>query len=300
MKSPIDELIKKLEMYRAVMQEYPVDKKLEELDHEDIQANEDLKHWIEAIYKISMDIRSIHHELKLTKGSAQVKLNDRDRGTIKDLHDKVRIIDELYEGIGLFNEIMRHVDIQKIRHDPHERTILNTFNISLDQLYDFLERNEYDVESDFEFKKTESLLESNWFMPDAWLANISDLPDLILPASIVLPKGLRKRLEAAYAAYIFGIWLAVISMSRATLEFALKDRADQFGIKLNDNNLVDLCNLYQRHFPELEQDLKYIRKSGNAILHPKVNQKIIEYPQSQQTARKVLRSLSSVMEAIYA
>lgn len=128
------------------------------------------------------------------------------------------------------------------------------------------------------------LCTSSYFQPDEWLENLDRL-DLVLSArdAASIPAHVRYRAQEVYRCVVFGHWLAVLSLSRSLLEYALLDRASRYNIPAYEQQeggrgrpkrLEILVSLYAEVAPHLKDDMDAVREYGNEVMHPKKGRNI--------------------------
>ena len=154
------------------------------------------------------------------------------------------------------------------------------------------------------------LISKPWFQPDNWLLNIQSLRPVILEIdSSRIPLRIRVRVAETHKAFVFGAWMATITMCRSLVEFALIDTAPRTGIKALKTG-TDSVERYQRLDaliselsnvnPALEPDLRHLQDAGNRILHPRKKQNIISTPKIMRSeALDSIRSATRIVEYLY-
>jgi hypothetical protein len=114
------------------------------------------------------------------------------------------------------------------------------------------------------------------------------------------------RLNQAFLSYIFGQHLACIALARATLEYALKSSAAHFGVVTIDattNRGKDLEKLIKA-FEDIDtvgtfvQEMHYIRKSANEVLHGAHGDSVAAFPQGRGIALRCIQNLRKVLPVI--
>lgn len=107
------------------------------------------------------------------------------------------------------------------------------------------------------------------FDPDAWLDRLGQLPPIRTSTShAALPPSIRIRLRELYQVYTFGCWIAVISLSRATLEYALLEKLHPHrGQNDRGMSLFKLIETYSAQSSSTADAMHRLRKLGNEVLH---------------------------------
>jgi len=190
-----------------------------------------------------------------------------------------------------------------------KRRILGTFEEGLQQIY-FVQDQEpnHDYFQSLVPNTAFEVLQSELiqFQPDEWLDRAQHIrPVRSHKENFQLPSQIRLRLEELYRAYIFGLWLSVLALSRAILEYAIDDNLNKFQIEREWNpgkrkRLSELIEELERPLSRHKDAMSRIRDSGNDYLHPKktdVSKALLT--QRQATARSILVDLIEVVEALY-
>jgi hypothetical protein len=118
----------------------------------------------------------------------------------------------------------------------------------------------------------------------------------------------RRRVAATQARQL---WLSVLALSRAILEYAILDNLHKVGIDPRwppvrrdstgkRKKLVELIDDLAQHLPSLTDKMKKLRDYGNDYLHPTKTpiskEKLL---QRQPAARDALQTLIEVVEELY-
>jgi hypothetical protein len=193
--------------------------------------------------------------------------------------------------------------------------IRGTFETGLDQVYDLLERN-----PDWEWGENHRLVPDQayevldskliQFEPDDWVNRLNDLsPIRTDKANLDLPIHVRFRLEEAYRAYVFGLWLSVLGISRAILEYCILDNLHKFKLEAKWANregerraktLSHLIEELAEHVPQYRESMTLLRDFGNDYIHPKKSRTSKEMlMQRQSDAKRAIILLYEVVEGIY-
>jgi hypothetical protein len=189
-----------------------------------------------------------------------------------------------------------------------------TFDQGVQEVHSLLDRNP-DWEDDRGFRPAlaEEVLESKLirFEPDSWLDRAGELTLVRTDKrNFSLPGHVRIRLEELYRAYIFGMWLSVLALSRAILEYAILDNLFKFKIEATwppergqpckPKKLAHLIDEVSDHLPEQKESMELVRSLGNDYLHPKQSRPSKELLfECQSNANRVVPRLVEVLEAIY-
>ena len=182
--------------------------------------------------------------------------------------------------------------------------VLETAMVLLDnKIDDYSDSDEWDLPH---ADDVWDLLGSMWFDPDMWEFNRRQVSPVIANFGQEIPKKLRSRISEAYRAYVFGNWLAVMALARSTLEYILIDKADAHGIGTRDEvnpkftkKLSKLMKEYDSRYANLDTPMRYIVNSGDSVMHPGADQRILEFPKNEKCARKCIEHLRSCIEVLY-
>lgn len=180
----------------------------------------------------------------------------------------------------------------------------DTFEQGIEQVANLIDRNPdlgyenaYAPQAALEFLTSKLI----GFQPDQWAGRASSLgPIRIGQSNLKLPGHVRLRIEELCRAYAFGCWIAVLSLCRSTLEYALLDNAGRLGIettwppdragRCRAKRLSDLIESYVELRPELATPMHLVRDLGNEYLHPR---------QSQVSKEALLRRSADAEEALF-
>lgn len=154
------------------------------------------------------------------------------------------------------------------------------------------------------------LSEANFFRPDEWLSRAEELePVLGDSADARIPGHVRNRVREIYRSYIFGNYLSVIALARATLEYTLIDRGRELGMDPSahdpqrPNRKMRLSALVEgtsERIPHLKAPMEIVVDAGNQTLHQHKRDKLTLLPAATQNlALRTLRAVQQVVEELY-
>jgi hypothetical protein len=233
-----------------------------------------------------------------------------------DLRDKVMPLEhEIWSALDHLDpegQILREFLYRSLQHGG--KKLFATFVEGVDQVRNLMERNEdHPFEDHFSPDDADELLESRLiqFDPDAWKERALTLsPVRVGRVNLVLPGPIRFRLEEIYRTFVFGCWISVTSLCRATLEYGLLDNASRLGVatqwpadrdgKKRNKRLSDMIEEYANLIPSMRPNLENLRDLGNAYLHPKAdrtNRKLLDSRQAD--ACQAIYALGPTLEAVY-
>jgi len=190
--------------------------------------------------------------------------------------------------------------------------IKRTFDEGLQQIYSLIDRNpdmDFHLLPDTAYEVIDSKLIA--FDPDSWLDRVGQLaPVRTARKNVLLPVHVRLRLEELFRAYIFGCWLSVLALSRATLEYAILDNLHKFGVdaywppdrndKRSEKKLEHLIEAVGNFLPQLVDPMDRLGRYGNEYLHPKTSKSSKETLfQRENAAKDAVEKLTFVVEALY-
>ena len=183
--------------------------------------------------------------------------------------------------------------------------------VALKQL---LGRNpEFDEGHDFALVRISEFMDSQLvqFEPDAWLERAQQLTPIRSGRSnFSLPGQVRIRMQELHRAFVFGLWLSVLTLSRGILEYAILDNAAKLGIdprwptdqsgKRRSKKLSHLIDELGPQLPAHMQSMETLRELGNNYIHPaKTDTSKALMFSREADAKKALQLLVDVVEAIY-
>jgi len=235
------------------------------------------------------------------------------RETLKPRLQAIRAAADLLDPEGkLLRDFFHDMDVGT--HPAASHVVRGTFDEGLHQIYELLDRNpDWGDDHSFVPDLAGEVMDSRLiqFDPDAWLNRASELaPIRSDKRNFSLPMHVRMRLEELYRAYVFGLWLSVLGLSRAILEYAILDNASKFGIdpiwpvdqygKRKEKKLSHLIDELNRHLPDHMTAMNLLRELGNEYLHPNKSATSKDSMlRRQHDAEQVVRTLVEVVEAIY-
>lgn len=203
---------------------------------------------------------------------------------------------------------------------PHggDGRVRHTFEVGLDKVVELLENNPGWFDDDdgipaFLPDLAYDVLDSKLikFEPDAWLDRSGDLhPIRTYKSNFRLPSHVRLRFEELCRAYVFGLWLSVLGLSRAILEYAILDNLSKLEIERTwppgrdgsrkEKKLSHLIDEVAERLPQNESAMTFLRDCGNEYLHPKKSKlSKVSLFQRQNAAKEVVPVLIEVVEALY-
>ncbi len=149
------------------------------------------------------------------------------------------------------------------------------------------------------------------FNPDKWIENSKSLQPIMTDKEQRLPAHVRLRLVELHRSFIFENWLSVISLSRATLEYAILDNCHKWNIKPKQRvtypkereqfkNLNTLIDEISEHDKELSNLMNLIREEGNDVAHPeKTDESREKLFARENVAKECVERLIHVVEFLY-
>lgn len=211
---------------------------------------------------------------------------------------------------SLFVEIMDQPNIDlDPRQISHESDAAPVWNILVSGL-DYWNQDQSEMFSAQDLAAADRFLFSSFFEPDQWLRNADELfPVLGGDADRKIPGNVRVRLRELYRSFILGNYLAGIALARATLEYALVDRASQLQIDPFSSDprhpsrtkpLGQLVDLAAGKLPHLKFQMESIVEAGNQTMHPKRRDKLALLPSALRAlALSTTEATRTVVENLY-
>ena len=153
-----------------------------------------------------------------------------------------------------------------------------------------------------------SLLNAPYFEPEAWGQNAAQLRAVLLKgASDNLPKPIIERLNELNRCLVLGLPMAAISLSRATLEYAIRDvyrGRQKLACMKRDvrSKRVDLIDMIEEACERMGLDhdeVDNIRVWGNDIMHPKAKRRVAGFRVKPALAIRLVATLRHFLELIY-
>lgn len=190
----------------------------------------------------------------------------------------------------------------KIKPGPR-RTIDEILKDAFARLVNDPKLNDY---HEAELEGVKYLIGHEIFRPDDWWQRSKILtPVMGDDIDSRLPGSIRQRLKEIYRSYLFGNFLAVIALSRATLEYAMIDKGASLGIVTAEQDgkslkLGAMIDVAAAIYPELSEHLEGIREAGNKTLHPQRKERLfLNEGYVEEVALRTLTGLRFVLEGIY-
>ena len=188
----------------------------------------------------------------------------------------------------------------RTKHGP----VFRTFNVGLDKMDELLD--EYpEFDGTFQVQDAWVVIGSKLirFEPDEWIKNAKLLtPILTGKKSPILPDHVRLRLEELNRSFIFGNWLAVISLSRSVLEYALLDNCHVTYPRKEERkkDLKTLIDDRSKNNKELFDLMDFVRDVGNKFIHPEktgISETMLS--ERRDWARRCIEKLTHAIEILY-
>lgn len=235
---------------------------------------------------------------------------------LSDLKDKVmpleHVIWSALDHLDPEGQILRELWYRSPQNGS--KKLYATFSEGVEQVRNLMERNDdHPFQEHFNPDDADELLESRLiqFDPDAWKERALTLaPVRVGRVNLVLPAHIRFRLEEIYRTFVFGCWISVTSLSRATLEYGLLDNASRLGLathwpadrdgKKRAKRLSDMIEEYANLIPSMRPNFENLRDLGNAYLHPRAdraNRRLLDSRQAD--ACQAIYALGPTLEAVY-
>lgn len=158
-----------------------------------------------------------------------------------------------------------------------------------------------------DLEKARKLVDAAFFQPNHWLSNAELLKPVLSENVSAIPWHVKLRLKEIYQSFLFGNWMAVFSLSRSVLEYALINKSASLGINAYKNNgnawgVRELVNKASKVIekPDISQAMDSIVERGNWVMHPKKKEKLIQSPLAlRDKAYESVTSLRAVISELY-
>lgn len=283
----------------------------EALASEDVAVHPQSMHLLKNIETALVGTKNIERLLRkfvLAEKKAIMLLSEEDRTFLDEIvRARFPVIKALYikyHSDGWFEEFFDETGVSQ--QESAGTDIHSTIDAAL-RFWDWTVEDE-DVrrEEDFDFDGALEVVESPYFEPDLWRSNARFLqPVAQRDQDVTVPPEVRRRLEAVYAAFLFGNWFACLAMARATLEFSILFIAKTRNITTRADEVpaqtASLAVLIERTaqagYTELLEPMERIRKQGNRVMHPLRGGGRVD---TRDTALTVVADLKASVEALFA
>lgn len=281
----------------------------ENIDREFVKARLGDKQLVEAIRAIWESGNKLQGILsKATSDSVHI-VPGIDEDLYRFYHDVVR--PRRAKLLGLWSATL-DVDLfdlfgDVVNSDTPTEHIKNIFMSGIDFWDMQVSDGRSDEADEFVLNDAMQVIGAPYFDPDGWLDRSGELrPILLKDWNYRVPRALSKRLSELYLYYMFGNWLAATSLSRSVLEFVLLEALIELGVAVTDEadpkrviSLERLITLAESKKPVFADELHYIRKWGNAVMHPEQGDRVSEYPARKKIAKSCIERLVRAVEALY-
>jgi hypothetical protein len=183
--------------------------------------------------------------------------------------------------IPLLNQLCEWYNIRDNHKFP---TLKSIFIEALNNLYDSNRcahhskyEETYDAK-DFIIRLAQQIASTKYFNPDKWHSNEAQCKAIMMYDVSNVPISMTRRLIEIYHSVIYGNWLSVFVMSRATLEDAISINTSRLNIETTyidhgrerDMSLKKLINQF-KGLPGFSKDtidhMHFIREYGNKCVH---------------------------------
>jgi hypothetical protein len=125
-----------------------------------------------------------------------------------------------------------------------------------------------------------------------------------------LPSNIRIRISELYRSFILGNFLAALALSRAILEYALRENCPRLDIDAyrrigrtsskRARRLGELVQEVSEKLPVLKLSMETVVEAGNRALHPEKKDKLVLAPDQQHDlALKSVNAIRDVIEKLY-
>ena len=121
------------------------------------------------------------------------------------------------------------------------------------------------------------IMDATFFQPDKWYGNLRQLSPLVLNTK-KLPPVVQLRIRELYVCLIVGTPSAAAILARSTLEYVLLERASSYAVRSTESSgelkrLGTLVNEYSDAAPELEIDMRSVKRIGDQAVHAYIGHK---------------------------
>jgi hypothetical protein len=244
---------------------------------------ERIQELLEKIIILLPDIKEVFF-LQLDKSDTpimQISANLKEFYTV-ELEPNANKLFDIWVDIKGLKELM--VLLSKELNQPHrERPIAKAMDAALDRWVNVLTDGELKewLEEGFSIETAGNFLDKAFFAPDLWLENSRLLSRPILlgrhQRNSNVPLHIKTRLTEIYRAFIYGLWMSAIALSRSVAEYAIINNAGRFDIDPIDERkgrnyskpFGRLIDEIAEIRPELRDPLETVQDAGNRTLHPK-------------------------------
>ncbi len=275
---------------------------------EDVAVHPNSKELLARIEKVLNGSKKVENILKkwvLQEKKALLVLPDDNKlfveTVVRPRYQKIRELFIRYHPNGWWEEFIGEVEQAEVGKESTEivLTLIAALNY-YDETVDEDDERRVDI---FDFSGADEVVNSPYFTPDRWRSNARVLqPVTQREQDALIPSDVRRRLEATYASFIFGNWLACISMARAALEYALRTRArtlrmdvkssKQSGMDAGLNELIR--QVADQGYSDLFEPMDSIRKQANAVMHPS------KFSPGVDESLAIIRYLKKCIEVLFA
>lgn len=208
-------------------------------------------------------------------------------------------------------ELFRFLDGPGNRLTEH-RHVRRTFEVGIEKMEELIQDCS-DMEEHFLVQLARAIIDSPLvrFEPDDWIINARSLRSVLLSGrDRSLPPHVRVRLEEMYRSFIFGNWIAVISMARAVMEFAIVENRKQLQIETEKvieihgkhkrvlKNLDELIDAVTEKRALLQDNMDQVRRLGNRFMHPQKDGDKAPFDR-QVSAKECIEQVQLILEALY-
>lgn len=162
----------------------------------------------------------------------------------------------------------------------------------------------------YDFEGAHEVLSWPVFVPDIWRQNLREVRGVLLSSGRPLPRSIARILSEVNRTFLFGQYLACVTMARAALEYAILSRAKEGALQIDTRDtarkdrVVGLDILIDRAakaIPSLDADAwDYIRRSGNDVMHDLLAQESMSrVPEARARALSCVKKVHMALEDLY-